>query len=63
MSKKLDPEIAVKALVDLLRATGNREIQIAPHLQEHIAMIASLPEAKGKISFDGENRMLSLVDD
>jgi hypothetical protein len=63
MSQKLNPEVAVKALVDLLRATGNREIQIAPHLQEHIAYIASLPEANGKLSFDEENRMLSLVDD
>jgi hypothetical protein len=63
MNEKLDPNTAVQALVDLLRATNNREIQIAPHLQEHIAKIASLPEAKGKISFDTENRMLSLVDD
>jgi len=63
MAKKLDPVVAVQALVDLLRATGSREIQIAPHLQEHIAYIASLPEAKGRISFDTENRMLSLVND
>jgi hypothetical protein len=63
MAKNLDPEVAVQALVDLLRATGNREIQIAPHLQDHIIFIASLPEAKGKITFDAENRMLSLVDD
>jgi hypothetical protein len=63
MTKKLDPQVAVQALVDLLRATGSREIQIAPHLQEHIASIAKLPEAKGKLSFDTENRMLLLVDD
>jgi hypothetical protein len=63
MAQQLDPNTAVQALVDLLRATGNREIQIPPHLQEHIAIVASLPEAKGKISFEPESRMLSLLVD
>ena len=62
MKPQIDPELAVNALRDVLRAGNRKEIPIADYLQEHIKMIASFPEAKGKIAFDEERGMLLLLD-
>lgn len=62
MKQKLDPETAVNALRDLLRASNLKETPIALHLQDHFKMIANFPEAKGKIAFDDERGMLLLLD-
>ncbi|MEO1666705.1 MAG: hypothetical protein AAFU54_18855 [Chloroflexota bacterium] len=61
-NKNIHPETAVQALVDLLELNnGELEIKQEGDIENQISYIASLPEAEGKIQYNGDKGKLFLI--